>query len=187
MAIGSQTMTLDQFLEQYADNGLLEFRNGAVVEKMAPGWPHSAISGVLGGRVNAFAETRKLAFAFPELRLIDLVEGESRVPDLAIYAWDRIERDRMAAGVGAITPPDVVVEVASPGQSRQKQVERCREYIGSGVRIALMIDPRRQRIVDVRADGTERQLQADDRIDFEELVPGFTLLVSELFAAIRFE
>ena len=187
MAIDSRTMTLDEFLRKHEDSAVLEYCRGVVSEKMAPSFPHSAFAGVIVQQVNGFAQPRKLAFTFPELRITDPATGLSRVPDLSVFVWDRIQRDRLARDEGASIPPDIAIEIASPGQSRRKQVERCLEFIELGARIALMVDPRTQTIVDVRTDGVVRRLRGDDVLDLTDVIPGFTLVVGELFAAARFE
>ncbi len=67
--------------------------------------------------LNAYAEPRRLALALPETRTT--FAGASLVPDLAVYRWERIPRT--AEGMLAddsFVPPDIMVEIASPGQAR---------------------------------------------------------------------
>ena len=187
MAIASRTMTLDEFLRQYEDSPVLEYAHGVVTEKMAPSLPHSALAGMIGQAINGFAHSRKLAFAFPELRTTDSEAEVSRVPDVSVYLWERIQRDRLKQHQSASIPPDIAIEIASPGQGRRKQIERCREFLGLGARIALMVDPRTSTMVDVRPGGVERRLRGDDVLDLGDVIPGFTLVVGELFAALSFE
>ncbi len=56
-----------------------------------------------------------------------------------------------------------------------------------GARIALMIDPDAEAIVDVRPDRPDRRLHGDDVLDLREVIPGLTMVVGELFAAMVFE
>ena len=97
------------------------------------------------------------ALPFVEVRITDPRRGVSRVPDVSVFIWDRIERDPQARQQSASIPPDIAIEIASPGQSRQKQIERCQEFIEQGARIALMFDPRTKSVVDVRPGGVERR------------------------------
>ena len=59
----------------------------------------------------------------------DAGSGVSRVPDVSIYTWDRIEWDPRAER-GALIPPDIAIEIASPGQrctiDRVQEVDRDR-------------------------------------------------------------
>jgi Uma2 family endonuclease len=187
MTIASGTLTLDEFLAEYEHDATLEYERGVITEKIPPTLGHGFIATILGQQINSFAYRRKLAFAVVEVRTTDLATGVSRVPDLSVYIWDRLERDPVAQQRGAFIPPDIAIEVASPGQSRQKQIERCQQFVEQGARIALMVDPRTETIVDVRPDRSERRLRGDDVLDLSEVIPGLTLVVQELFGAARFE
>lgn len=187
MAIASQPMTLDQFLKKHEDSAVLEYANGVVTEKMPPAYDHGILASVIGHQINGFALPRKLGVVVVELRTTNIETGVSRVPDLSYFVWHRIERDAIKRRRGAFIPPDIAIEIASLGQSRQKQIERCREFINLGARIALMVDPRTSTIVDVRPGGVERRMRGDDVLDLTEVIPGLTLVVNDLFAAARFE
>lgn len=186
MAIASRPMTLDQFLKKHEESAVLEYARGVVTEKMPPSFDHGLLAGVIGHQINAFALPRKLGVAGVEIRTTDLATGVSRVPDVCVFVWDRIERDPVKQRRGAFIPPDIAIEIASPGQSRRKQVERCQEFLELGTRIALMFDPRTKSLVDVRPGGVERRLRGDDVLDLTEVIPGLTLVVGELFAMLDF-
>src|SRR5262249_35119272 len=129
----------------------------------------------------------KLGFAILELRITNLATGVSWIPDVSVFIWDRLERDPKAREHGAFIPPDIAIEIASPGQSRRKQIERCQELVANGARIGLMFDPRTETIVDVRPGRPEHRLRGDDVLDLGEAIPGLTLVVSELFSGFGFE
>jgi Uma2 family endonuclease len=186
MTIASRAMTLDEFLAHHEQDPILEYAEGVVIEKMAPAWHHGAIAGLLSQWINGYAYPRRLGFAFPELRTTDRAAGVSRVPDVSVHVWDRIERDPVAQQHGALMPPDIAIEIASPGQSRRKQIERCEQFVALGARIALMVDPRTGTIVDIRPGRPERRLRGDDLLDLGEVIPGLTMVVSELFTALQF-
>ena len=187
MAIAPRPMTLDEFLKKHEESVVLEYAHGVVTEKMPPAYDHGLLAGLIGHQINAFALPRKLGVAGVEIRSTDLEAGVSRVPDLSVFVWDRIERDRVARGLSASIPPDIAIEIASPGQGRQQQIERCREFIDQGSRIAMMFDPRTKSVIDVRPGGIERRLRGDDVLDLSDVIPGLTLIVGDLFALLRFE
>jgi Uma2 family endonuclease len=186
MVIAPRPMTLDEFLEKHEDSAVLEYAHGVVTEKMPPSAVHGHLASMIAYQINGYGLPRKLAAVAVEVRTTNVENGVSRVPDLSIFTWDRIERDRIARHQSASIPPDIAIEIASPGQSRQKQIERCREFIADGVRIALMFDPRTKSVIDVQAGGAERRLRDDDMIDLTEVIPGLTLVVRELFAMLDF-
>ena len=186
MAIASRPMTLDQFLKKYEDSAVLEYANGVVTEKMPPGYDHGLLASVITHAIDAFALPRKLGVVAVELRTTSIETGVSRVPDLSVFVWDRIERDPVKRRRGAFITPDIAIEIASPGQSRQKQIERCREFIEQGARIALMFNPRTKSVIDVRPGGVERQLRGEDVLDLGDVIPGLTLVVGDLYGMLDF-
>src|SRR4051794_10159480 len=125
MTIAPQTMTLAEFLARHENDPVLEYAQGVVIEKTAPAWNHGILAYFIAKWINDYAHSRQLALAIPELRSTDRLAGISRVPDIAVYVWDRIERDPLAQFRGAFVPPDIAIAIASPGQSSRKQIERC--------------------------------------------------------------
>src|SRR5919108_682359 len=108
MAVVQRRMTLEEFLELPEDEPALEYADGEVTQKVSPKGRHSRLQGKLTERINQFAEASKLAVAFPELR--STYAGVSRVPDVAVYRWERIPRTE--AGTVAddfVKAPDIAV------------------------------------------------------------------------------
>jgi Uma2 family endonuclease len=70
----------------------------------------------LGRQVDAFAEPRRMARAFPELRTV--FGGAAYVPDVAVYRWERIPPTAEGEVPDDFTePPDIAVEIISPGET----------------------------------------------------------------------
>jgi Uma2 family endonuclease len=184
MAIPKRALSLEEFLKWPEQKPALEFEHGVVTQKVAPNLHHSALQGDIVELINRFARPRRLARAFPELRTT--YSGFSRVPDVAVYAWERLPRDEAGRLVlDSFIPPDLAIEIASPGQRTNSLVQRCRSFIDNGVRLALLIDPRNESVILVRPDSVSDALRGEQRIDLGEVLPGFELTVSELFAALR--
>ena len=117
--------------------------------------------------------------------LTNLESTRSRVPDLCLYTWARIPRtpDGIIAD-DFVTPPDIAVEVMSPGQTIRAMNERCRWYVANGVQIALLVNHFRGSVTRFTADG-ETVLTGADRIDLDAVLPGFELTVQALFAVLQ--
>ncbi len=158
MAISQRRLTLEQFLELPEQKPALELVDGVVTQKVSPQGEHSALQYEFAERVNRFARPRKLARAFPELR--GSYAGTSLVPDVAVYRWDRIPRTVSGRLANVFrTPPDIAVEIISPGQSRADQIDRCRWYIEHGARVALLVDPRDEPVTAFRLGAAEQVLR----------------------------
>jgi Uma2 family endonuclease len=183
VAIVQQPLTLDEFLELPERKPALEFADGVVTRKMAPKARHSRLQGKLVEWFNVFAEPRRLAAAFPELRTT--FAGASVVPDVAVYCWDRIPRD--ATGELADDcrqPPDIAIEIVSPRQSVTSLVRRCLWYVEHGVRLTLLVDPNDRSILVFRPRLPTHAVRGTDHIDLSDIIPGLALVVHQLFDSL---
>jgi Uma2 family endonuclease len=184
MAVTPKRMSLAEFLDLPEVKPARELRNGMVSQKMPPSGPHSSIQIWLGYQVDLFAEPRELARAFTETRVI--LGRDTYVPDVVVYRWERIPEDESGnLPFYFSTPPDLVVEILSPGQTVRAQIERCRELIGHGVQVVLLADPERRNAYVIRAGREIGPLVEGDAIDLTDVLPDFPLTVSDLFARIR--
>jgi Uma2 family endonuclease len=78
-----------------------------------------------------------------------------------------------------------VVEVLSPGPSVRSQLDRCRELVSHGVRVAVFVDPGRKSVYVVRPGHEIGQLGEGDSIDLKEIFEGFELAAAKIFAHAR--
>lgn len=181
MAIASQRLTLEAFLRLPEQEPPLEFWHGEVTQKVPPTGPHGALqSGIVDLIGRAIGPGRPFRI-FTETRLI--FAGVSTVPDFVVYRRERVPRDaRGQVAEYFRTPPDVAVEIVSPGQSRTRLMARCRWYVAQGVRLAVFADPRR-RVVRLFRPGQESgDCRGADLLDLTDVLPGFTLTVDDFFA-----
>ena len=184
MVVSQKRLTLEEFLELPEQEPALEFEDGMVTQKVSPKGKHSVLQLELAQLLDRFARPRQLARAFPELRTT--FGGASRVPDVAVYRWDRIPVDTMGrVGNDFLEPPDVAVEIASPGQSVNALVRRCLWYVDNGVSIALLVDPVDESVLVFRPDNSmPKALRGRDQIDVSDVLPGFELTAQALFDSL---
>ena len=181
--IVGRRMTLDDFLALPEETPALEYVDGVVTQKVAPQGQHVTLQDEFTQRVNALARPRKLARAYPELRAT--YAGLSRVPDVAVYLWHRIPRLPNGRVANRFTePPDIAIEIVSPDQTATALVSKCIWYVKNGVQIALIADPGNDTVLRFRPDSLPDVLTGSDRIDLDDVLPGFELTVNELFASL---
>ena len=184
MALTQHRIGLADFLELPEEKPALEYVDGMVIQKVSPKARHSRLQLELADQVNTFARPRHSAEAFPELRAT--FAGASPVPDVSILRWDRIPYDDKGILVDDITEaPAVAIEIVSPDQGVNALIQRCLWYVSHGVEIALLTDPDHESIVAFRHGQEPRVLRGSDRIDLDEVLPGFGLTVDELFSSLR--
>lgn len=183
MAIARQRITLEEFLRLPEAEPPYEFWHGEVTQKVSPLGPHIAVQAGLLELIVRMAGPGRPFRGFPEARLI--FGGVTTVPDLVVYRRERIPRDaRGDVAEYFRTPPDVVVEIVSPGQSRTKLLARCRWYVSNGIRLALFAGPRRRTVRLFRPGAESGDLRGTDQLDLTDVLPGFVLSVDDFFAPL---
>jgi Uma2 family endonuclease len=183
MAVPQRRMTLDEFLELPEEKPALEFEDGVVTQKVSPQGKHSGLQYGICAIINLTAGANKLAWALPELRTT--YGPRSRVPDVAVYRWERIPRDPDGELANDFRePPDIAIEIVSPGQSVNALISRCVSFVQQGVPAALLVDPAHKSVQVFRPGTIPLGLARGDIIDLGDIVHGLTLSVSEIFDSL---
>ena len=104
-----------------------------------------------------------------------------RAPDVSFVARERITPGQRYPGywLGA---PDLAVEVVSPNDSAQELRTKIAEYLASGTRLVWVAYPRTQTVTIYHADGAVEERSIGQTLDGEDVVPGFSLPVAEVFS-----
>ena len=179
-----QRMSVEEFLKLPEFKPYLELFEGVVTQKVSPKLPHGRLQLDLGARIDQFGRPRRIGLAFSEARVI--YAGSVVVPDLVVYRWERIPRSPGGAlAEDASIPPDIIVEILSPGQSLRALRERCQWYVEQGTPTALLVNPRTETINVFGPDTPMPVLRGADRIDLDAVLPGFQLTVQELFDTLH--
>lgn len=105
-----------------------------------------------------------------------------RGPDVAFVRRERLPVGGPVCGYwpGA---PDLVVEVISPNDLYTEVDEKVAEWLEHGTRLVFVVNPRRRTMAVHRPGQPVRILGVDDVLDGEDVVPGWTLAVRDLFQA----
>ena len=184
MAIEQRRMTREEFLALPEEKPALELApDGTVTQKVAPKRRHSRLQVALILLVEGVARGQVLAFS--ELT-VDFGSAVY-VPDVAVYRRDRIpltQEGEIAEGT-MTEPPDIAVEIASPGQSRRWLVRKCAWYVEHGVALALLIDPEQKSVLVFGPDTNTTTRQGTEIIDLSAVVPDLIVSCDQLFSVLR--
>ena len=99
-------------------------------------------------------------------------------PDVLFVAQDRISLSPEGYHDG---PPDLVVEVLSPGDRKGEVESKLALWLETGARSVWLVNPRRRTVEVVKSLNDRRMLHEDDEL-VDDTVPGFRVKVSEIFA-----
>ncbi len=164
------------------DNNNIELVNGELVEK-----PVSALSALveanISGYLHAFCVAHKTAVVLSSTNGIQCFTDDPnkiRKPDVSVYTKERFTREHLLEGWVSI-PPDLAVEVVSSRDEFAEVTERIEEYLTAGVKLIWVIDPENEIVYIHRQDGSVAKLHRNDELSGEDILPGFTCKVADLF------
>lgn len=157
-----------------------ELVRGVLVVSEPPGFTHGDLTTRIIVLLSAYVRPRKLGKVVGEVGYV-LERGPDTVrgPDVSF-----VRRERVPTGAAADKfvegGPDLVVEIRSPGDRPGAIAEKVAEYLGRGVSLVWVVDPRRRVVMVHTPDGHTRLLRDGATVDGGDVLPGFTAPVSEL-------
>ena len=103
-----------------------------------------------------------------------------RVPDVAFLSNEQLQAAGDVAGYfpGA---PVLVVEVISPNDLYTEVDEKVAEWLEHGARLVFVVNPRRRTVAMHRPGQLMRTLSIEDALTGEDVVPGWSFAVRDLF------
>lgn len=177
------TLTTAEELLRLPDDGFrYELVRGELRQMTPSGYTHGVIIGNLTAPLGEYVRTHRLGqicgaeTGFRIARAPDTV----RAPDLAFIRQSRRGEEPFAEGFyeGA---PDLAVEVLSPTDTVFEVEEKIREWLRAGCTMVWVINPKQRSLTVHKAEGPVHVLSETDTLDGEDLLPGFTLPVTEIF------
>jgi Uma2 family endonuclease len=167
----------DDELMALPGDGKYELVDGELVQMSPAGGRHGKISAKLLIRAGAFVEEHGLGHVFDGQTGFRLRNGNLRSPDVSFVGIDRLP-EGVPRGFLHLAP-DLAVEVLSPDDRAADVARKVAEYLNLGVRLLWVIDPDTRSAV-VYRPGHEPHRVQDDRLDGEDVLPGFACSLSEL-------
>jgi Uma2 family endonuclease len=162
------------------ENRPCELVDGTLVEKPM-GYEESEIAATIIILVGSFVRRHKLGIVTGPDGSIRLFPGLVRIPDVAFASWDCFPgRKRPRAPIPQLAP-DLVVEVLSKSNTKGEMNRKLREYFEAGVRLMWMVQPKKRAVRVYTAVDKSVLLVEDQSLDGGAVLPGFVMLVNELF------
>ena len=111
-----------------------------------------------------------------------LPNGAMRAPDTSWVSYARLNQFT-AEERSKFLPicPEFVIELRSASDRLTDVQAKMQEYIANGARLGLLIDPAAKRVHIYRPNQAVEVLENPDVVSCNELLPGFELIVSELW------
>ena len=142
----SKPLTLSEFLQLPETEPASEYINGEIIQKPMPQGKHSIIQTELPAAINAVVKPSRIARAFTELRCT--FGGRSIVPDVSVFAQDRIPRDENGEIANVFqAAPDWAIEILSPEQSQTKIIKKILHCLEHNTQMGWIIDPDEETVI----------------------------------------
>jgi Uma2 family endonuclease len=163
------------------DGKKYELVNGQLVERHT-GAESSWVGGQLHLRLGLFSREHDLGIVWPAdngYQCFPHNPGRVRRPDVSFVKRGRLPGDVPPKGWIRI-PPDLAVEVVSPGDTAEQLEEKLRDYRKAGVALVWVIYPELRVAKVLRRDGPPAELEEDDVLSGEDVIPGFRCPLREI-------
>lgn len=158
-----------------------ELVDGALVQMSPSRLPEARVVRTTQRLLDNFVSQHRLGEVFgPDLGY-ELTLYRVRAPDVSFVSAEKL------AAYGnpwefAKLVPDLVVEVISPDVKYGYLQRKIRDYFEAGVRLLWIVDPEMQTVTVYRSPVDLRILTAADMLAGDDVLPGFSCRVAELFA-----
>jgi Uma2 family endonuclease len=182
MAITPKLMTWQE-LAQLPDDGMqYELVRGELRTMAPPFYEHGKSADKIGRSLENHVESENLGeVCRAEVGfLLTAAPDTVRAPDLAFVSREH----RTALGeIRGYFPgsPDLVVEVISPNDRYTEVDEKVAEWLEHGARLVFVVNPRRRTVAVHRPGERPQILGVGDRLDGDDVVPGWSMAVHDLF------
>jgi Uma2 family endonuclease len=139
----------------------------------------------LAVRMNEHASRHQLGIAVTEMLFRFQREPDrSRRPDVAFVSRERCQQSPVPPEGDWDVVPDLAVEVVIPGNNATELEQKLVEYFRFGVRQVWVLHPGQRRLYVHESLRKVSALNEDDTLTGGDVLPGFSLKLTDLFAAI---
>src|SRR5260221_5075448 len=159
---------------------IFDLIDGEVVEKM-PSFKPSSIALTIGFHIKPHVLNHKLAHVTGADGGYIMPNGDVFNPDVGYISKERLPEEPRRE---VLVPPDLAVEVKSPTDRKRALRAKAEKYIQGGTKLVWLVFPDEQVIEIYMSDQDVITVSPDGILDGGEVLPGFTLKVSDIFASL---
>ena len=170
-------------LLQFPDDGQRRELIAGELRTMSPiGEEYGGLAAMFTTYLNASVLAHRLGrvFAAETGFLIATDPNTVRAPDVAFVRSEQLRE--VSAGTGYRRgAPDLAVGIVSPHDRYTEVEEKVAAWLEHGTSMVVVVNPRRQSLAVHRSATDVRHLTINDSLDGEDVIPGWTLPLHDLF------
>ena len=174
-----ENLTLTEFLEDPKYSDRYEFINGEAVQKMSPKFFHASLQTQLLLLLYSWSQGRGRIATEWAIALKRYDQNWIPIPDISYISFDRLSPEWIEDTPCPI-PPDLAIEIISPGQTFGELSEKATDYLKAGVLRVWVIDTRSQ-IITVFFPDSPPQTYKGDRTLSDTIFPELEITPQQLF------
>jgi Uma2 family endonuclease len=177
----ARLLTAEEFARIPNDDCRNELVEGRVVRMSPPGSRHGALATRIGALLHQHADTHRLGVVLAPAGFKIATDPDTvREPDIAFIRAGRIPSTGIPDGFWP-GPPDLAVEIRSPGDRLTSIRAKVADYLARDVRIVWVVDPKAKTVTVHRGRLPAMTLGVDDVIEAPGVMPGFTCRIARFF------
>ena len=171
-------LTVEEFEHLPDSVGAFELDEGELIPMTMARLRHNRIRDRAARELTGYVEPRHAGEVCTELDF-QLSPGTVRRPDVALLSAEQVKRlDPDEVIVGA---PILAIEVVSPNDSAQELSRKVEQFLAAGTKRIWVFYPKTREVHCFSPDGTCRILRGNNVLKDDDLLPGFSIIVSTLF------
>ena len=185
MSTATRITTADELLHMPDDGYRYDLIEGELRKMSPPGSAHGYVAMEVSLRLADHVRRNQLGQVFAA----ETGFRVGRNPDSVLAPDASFVRKERVAAIGITNEyfpeaPALVVEVISPGDTAEEVDDKMRRWFAAGAELGWVMYPKSKTVTVYRGLANIRVLKADDMLDGDSVVPGFTCRVGDLFAAL---
>ena len=180
----NKLLTAEDLLWLHSQGVKGELVDGVLHRKVSAGVEHSFIAGNILAAFHAHVRPRRSGRVGGTDGgvLIRRNPDNVREPDVFFVSAARLPLNVRVQGYLEVVP-ELVVEIVSPSDRERDVREKIRIWLDLGVSMMLEVRPAQRAIMVHRPDASPVTLTGDDVLDGGDVLPGFSLPLSDIFDA----
>ncbi len=172
-------LTLEEFWALPKGETAYELVDGKAIPKVSPKEFHSTLTFALTTLLTRWAKSRGRVRLEWALTLKRNGRDWSPVPEVTYVSYERLPQS-IFRNQACPVPPELVIEIISPGQTMKEFEEKARDYFNAGVTRVWVVDPEALSIIAFFPDGTKQTYTGNTKI-IDPLLPGLELSPQLIF------
>lgn len=178
----AEALLTGEALAEMGDIGRCELVEGKIIMRSPTSWRHGIFESRFDHALRGFVEEHNLGKVL--VGEVGIYTGRNpdtiRGADVIFISNERLAQVKSASFLDVA--PELIVEVMSPDDRWSEVKQKIREYFSIGVMLVWVADPSDKTVSVYRSLTDVRLFTESDSLSGEEVLPGFNIIVTILFA-----